>query len=231
MGSVCSRSQLNPRAAINSFQQLQRGAEGTRLSGAPGEDPAKGTRLCASRADSWAGWKWLCPQVTAATFFSSGEVRLSRPSLTQTHFPAVVVGGRGGCHPEVTLRDIKDSSPPALAVRAAPGKGSVGLCSDQDIRARTALPRLLLPSPPFSLCSCPGSEQVEVAQTSEFLMHLEFSAPSSDSRSHPSPWQPLCWDHPGCPEAPMSTSHPTRPTAICGSPGEEPSIKIKMLGD
>lgn len=144
-----------------------------------------------SRQLGWAGWKWLCPQVTAATFFSSGEVRLSRPSLAQTHFPAVVVGGQGGCHPKVTLRDIRDSSPPALAVGAAPGKCHEGLCRDQDIRAQTALPHLVLPSPPFSLCPCPRLEQVEVAKNSEFLVHLEFSAPSSDSRSPPSPWQQL----------------------------------------
>lgn len=91
-------------------------------------------------------------------------------------------------------------------------------------------PLALSLSPPFSLGSCAGPEQVEVAKTGEFLVHLDFSAPGSDSRSHPSPWQPLCQDHPRA-LAPMSASHPTQPTAICGNPGEEPSVKIKMLGD
>lgn len=137
---------------------------------------------------------------------------------------------RGGCDPKVGVETSRTAPHlPWLSGLLL----EIVLWGDAEMRTPgrgRPCPTRSFPPLPFSLGSCSGPEQAEVAKNGEFLVHLDFSAPGSDSRSHPSPWQPLCQDHPRA-LAPMSASHPTQPTAICGNPGEEPSVKIKMLGD
>lgn len=146
MGSVCSRSQLNPRAAINSFQQLQRGAEGTRLSGGYGRGSCKrGTTLCIpSRQLGWLEMALAPGDRCHFLLITGGSAQPAQPH-TDTFSSS---GGQGGCHPKVTLRDIEDSSPPALAVRAAPGK-FVGLCRIRTSGREQPCPTWSFPPLPF----------------------------------------------------------------------------------
>lgn len=173
--------------------------------------------------------------MTAATFFSSGEVWLSCPSLAQTHFPAVgdnAGGWPGEVSPRNRGRDVKEQLPTCPGCQGCSWKTLRGVMQRSGHQGMDGLaPLLVLPCPPFSLCSCPGSEQVEVAKTSEFLVHLEFSAPSSDSRSQPSPWQLLCQDHPGCPGAVAPAHHiPHDPQPSVGTPGRSHPSKLRCWG-
>ena len=147
-----------------------------------------------SRAGGCVGWKWLCPQVTAATFFSSAEVRLSCPGQAQSSDTfsssgpvkvTMLVGSRGWTSPQSVGRDIRGQLPTCMDWLS-------GLLLENavwgDVKIRKSVhggsPPLLvsvtgkgtfLPlAPALSLWSFPGPEQVEVAKNGEFLVHWKF---------------------------------------------------------
>lgn len=158
MGSVCSRSQLNPRAAINSNSSVER--EGMRLSRAPGEDPE--TLCIPSRQLGWLEMVLSPGDHCHFLLIRGGSVQPSQP-CTDTFSTSVTPKSR-----LETLRTV-----PHL-----PWKISCGVMQRSGYQGVDGLDPLG-PSLPLSCAPAQGLSRWKQPKNSEFLVHLEFSAPAA----------------------------------------------------